>query len=133
MFRPVHLATTSVVRSPKHEWVAALGLVLITLATYWNSRSVPFFFDDPIGILENSTIRKLTDIGQVMSPPRNGSGVTGRPIVNLSLAINYALGGTSVTGYHVANILFHACSGLLLFGCIRRTLAASPRLERFRR
>ena len=98
MFRPVHPSTPSVGRSSKRGWIAALGLVLVTLATYWNSLSVPFFFDDPIGILENPTIRKLADIGQVMSPPRNGSGVTGRPIVNLSLAINYALGGTSVTG-----------------------------------
>jgi protein O-mannosyl-transferase len=107
-------------------------LVLLTFITYWNSLRVPFFFDDPVAILANPTIRNLSDIRQVLSPPRNGGGVTGRPLVNLSFAINYALGGTKVTGYHLANILFHASAGLLLFGCVRRTLAASSVLERFR-
>ena len=132
MSSPVHPPPEPRGHSSKAVPFAGLLLVAVTLATYWNSLNVPFFFDDPIGILDNPTIRKLGDIGQVLSPPRNGSGVTGRPVVNLSLALNYALGGTSVTGYHLANILFHASAGLLLFGCIRRTLANSPRLQRCR-
>lgn len=102
--------------------LVAACLVIATFATYWNSLRVPFFFDDPAAILANPTIRDWRDLGAVLSPPRNGSGVTGRPLVNLSLALNYALGGTSVAGYHLANILFHAAAGLALFGCVRRTL-----------
>lgn len=132
MPRQIHPSTSSHLHSRKAVGLAGGILVLIAFITYWNSLRVPFFFDDPLTILENPTIRNLTDLTQVLSPPKNGSGVTGRPVVNLSLAINYAIGGTSVTGYHVANILFHAAAGLLLFGCVRRTLARSPVVERFR-
>ena len=37
------------------------------------------FFDDRLAILENPTIRDLSALGQVLSPPENGSGVAGRP------------------------------------------------------
>ena len=43
-------------------------------------------------------------------------------MVNLSLAVNYALGGTSVVGYHVVNLLLHAAVALVLFGVVVRTL-----------
>src|SRR5687767_4802718 len=119
-------------QSEKAAWCAIGVLVALTVTTYWNSLRVPFFFDDPVAILQNPSIRNLSDLGQVLSPPRNGSGVTGRPVVNLSLAINYALGGTSAPGYHLANIVFHASAGLLLFGCMRRTLTNSAPLQRFR-
>jgi protein O-mannosyl-transferase len=101
---------------------AAAILILAAFATYWNSLRVPFFFDDPVAITANPTIRDLSDWRAVLSPPRNGSGVTGRPVVNLSLAINYAIGGTSPAGYHFTNILLHALAGLALFGIVRRTL-----------
>jgi tetratricopeptide (TPR) repeat protein len=131
MLRQVHSKSLSG-DSRQSVWIAAAVLTLIAFATYWNSLRVPFFFDDPIAILENPTIRNLADIGAVLSPPRNGSGVTARPLVNLSLAINYAFGGTAVTGYHVANIIFHALTGMLVLGCVRQTLLCSPRLARFR-
>src|SRR4051812_6093698 len=110
---------------------AAAILLLAAFAGYWNSLRVPFFFDDPTAITDNPTIRDLTNLRTVLSPPRNGGGVTGRPIVNLSLAINYALGGTSPTGYHLTNIFLHACCGLALFGIVRRTLRQPILINRF--
>lgn len=102
--------------------VAALGLA--GLAVYANSLDAPFFFDDSIAIAENPTIRHLGDLATVLSPPANGSGVTGRPLVNLSFALNYAVGGTTVRGYHVANLLIHVLAGLTLFGLVRRILVS---------
>jgi tetratricopeptide (TPR) repeat protein len=111
--------------------IAAAVIVVAVLATYWNSLRVPFFFDDPVAITENPTIRNLTKLSAVLSPPLNGSGATGRPVVNLSLAVNYAIGGTSPTGYHVTNIVLHALAALALFGVIRRTLRRPSLRERF--
>lgn len=111
---------------------ASAALILAAAFTaYANSLGVPFFFDDPIAILDNPSIRNLGALGDVLSPPNNGSGVTGRPLVNLSLALNHALGGTAVTGYHLANILFHALAGLALFGVVRRTMLLPALSERF--
>jgi Flp pilus assembly protein TadD len=52
--------------------------------------------------------------------------VGGRPVLNLSLAVNYAISGTAVWSYHALNLLIHILSGLALFGIVRRT--PSPRL-----
>ncbi len=45
-----------------------------------------------------------------------------RPVVFLSLSLNYALGAFDVRGYHVVNLLVHLVAGLTLFGIVRRTL-----------
>jgi tetratricopeptide (TPR) repeat protein len=102
--------------------LAGALIVLSALAAYHGSFRVPFLFDDSGVIAENPTIRHLTALGEVLSPPNNGSGVTGRPIINLSLAIDYALGGMTVGGYHATNLQVHILAGLVLFGLVRRTL-----------
>ena len=48
---------------------------------------------------------------------------SGRPLVNLTFAVNHALGGTNVDGYHVTNVLIHGLAAATLFGLVRRTLA----------
>ncbi len=102
--------------------LAGVVLVLATLAVYQRSLEAPFLFDDNPAVVDNPTIRHLWPLGQVLSPPSDGSGVTGRPAVNLSLAVNYALGGLEVRGYHVMNLLLHAFAALTLWGVLRRTL-----------
>jgi tetratricopeptide (TPR) repeat protein len=103
---------------------SAVVIVLAGLAAYHNSFSGPFVFDDQQSILENPTIRHLQDIGRVLAADTgNGAGVRGRPLVNLSLAVNYACGGTDVRGYHAFNLAVHLLSALLLFGIVRRTVA----------
>jgi protein O-mannosyl-transferase len=59
------------------------------------------------------------------------SSFTGRPVVNLSFAVNYAIGGLSVRGYHVWNMALHVCCALLLFGVVRRTLELPRLADRF--
>lgn len=96
-------------------------IVIAGLAVYANSFNGPFLFDDQEGIVENASIRRLAAIGEVLSPPRNTT-VAGRPMANLSFALNYAVGGVETRGYHVVNLIIHICAGLILFGIIRRTL-----------
>ena len=131
MFRFSPPATKPLADSKAKVRIAAGILIAAGFAAYANTLRVPFFFDDPIAILENPSIRNLALFGEVLSPPNNGSGVTGRPIVNLSLAINYAFGGTNPAGYHVANILLHALGALALFGIVRRTLLLPSLHDRF--
>src|SRR5688572_32949903 len=98
-------------------------LVAAIVAAYLNSLGGPFVFDDLLAITENPTIRRLWPLTDVLFPPRGeGLSVEGRPVLNLTLAINYAIGGTSVRGYHVVNILIHALATLTLFGVVRHTL-----------
>ena len=86
---------------------------------YARTFSVPFLFDDLPTIPGNPTLRHWAT---ALAPPANTTA-TGRPVVNLSLAINYALGGTRVWGYHAVNLAIHVLAGLTLFGLLRRLLA----------
>lgn len=104
---------------PARFWPGVL-IVLAGVLAYANSLSAPFIFDDIDAIRENPTIRAL---GSAWAPPHEGSGVDSRPVVNLSLALNYAVGGLEVRGYHTANLAIHLLAGLALFGVVRRTLA----------
>lgn len=111
-------------------WLAAATLLLTVFAAYANGLSGPFVFDDPPAIPENTTIRRLWPPGEVFSPPA-GAGVGGRPLANFTYALNYALGGNDVTGFHVGNVLLHALAALALFGLVRRTLLNPLLRERF--
>ena len=105
---------------------APLLIALAGLAAYANSFSGSFVFDDADSIAENPTIRRLWPPGAALSPPGGGITVSGRPFLNLTLACNYALGGTNVSGYHAANLAIHVLAGLVLFGIARRTLRSNP-------
>src|SRR5687768_12255466 len=108
-------------------------LILAAVIAYHGSFGVPFFFDDVVAVTNNPTIRNLWRLGEVLSPPDDGGGVTGRPIVNLTLALNYAMSGTDVRDYHVFNLIVHACAALALFGIVRRTLRQPSLRDRFGR
>ncbi len=101
-------------------FLAAAGLALAAFAAYANSLAAPFVFDDLPTIVDNPTIRRLWPLGPVLSPGRNLT-TSGRPILNLSLALNYAAGGLAVRGYHLGNLLIHLAAALALFGLLRRT------------
>ena len=105
--------------------LAGAVIALAALAAYHNSFSGPFVFDDPASIVENPTIRPPWSIPELLSPPADTT-VGGRPLVNVTLAVNYALGGTDVRGYHAVNLFIHLLAGLALFGVVRRTLMGAP-------
>jgi hypothetical protein len=100
-------------QQPGNE-VASYRLLLLaaaTVAAYHNSFTVPFIFDDR-PFLAN-TVEALS-LGQALI------GV--RPVVQLSLALNHALGHLNVHFYHLFNVAIHILAGLTLFGVTRRTL-----------
>jgi tetratricopeptide (TPR) repeat protein len=105
--------------------VAACAALIVaaTVAAYANSFGGAFVFDDFDSIHGNPTIRSLWPIWNPLSPPAGGDAVANRPLVNLTLAINYALGDTDSTwSYHAVNLAVHVLAGLMLFGIVRRTL-----------
>lgn len=112
------------------RWLPVAGLLLALALAYGNSLHAPFLFDDVGAVVNNPTIRDL-GARAVWSPPADGSTTTGRPIVNLSFAFNYAFGRESVRGYHAVNVAIHALAALTLMGLVRRTLAVPILRARF--
>jgi tetratricopeptide (TPR) repeat protein len=100
------------------------------LLVYANSLHGPFVLDDEAAIVQNAQIREWWRPGRVLVPDAN-SPVAGRPLVNVTFAINYAAGGLDVRGYHAVNIGLHLLCALLAFGVIRRTLRLPTLSPRF--
>ena len=111
--------------TPPHRLVLGIAalIVLAAVVAYRGTFAGPFVLDDTQAITENYSIRSFTT---AWTPPKE-STVTGRPVVNLSLALNYALGGLDVGGYHAGNLGIHLLAALTLFGVSRRTLL-NPRM-----
>ena len=85
-------------------------------AVYANSLDGPFIYDDQAYIVENESIRQLwpaTWMEQRMAH---------RPVGAFTFALNYALGGLDVVGYHVVNIAIHLLCALVLFSALQTTL-----------
>ena len=97
-------------------------IVLAVLAAYHNSFRIPLLFDDAGTITNNQTIRHLWPLGPVLKPLGGGLPSSGRPMVNLSFALNYAISGFNVWSYHLFNLTIHLLAALTLFGIVRRTL-----------
>jgi tetratricopeptide (TPR) repeat protein len=128
-------AASSVSPSPEQNtflarwgtFFAGVVIILSSLVAYHNSFSGPFILDDSWAITDNPSIRHF---GSALLPQSSAS-TGGRPLLNLTFALNYALGGMDVWGYHVVNLIIHALAGLTLFGIVRRTLLRPPLATRF--
>lgn len=94
-----------------------------TLA-YLNSLQAPFLFDDRYHIVENLRIRRLWPIWEIFTH-------SSRPVIQLSLALNYAAGALHPWGYHALNLAIHICAALVLLGVLRRTFLSDPLRQRW--
>ncbi|HOG18355.1 MAG TPA: tetratricopeptide repeat protein [Syntrophales bacterium] len=105
-------------------------LSLAVVLAYSNTFSAPFIFDDQVNIVENDSIHCLSPLSQVLAPPF-GIGIAGRPVVNLSLALNYAVSGLDPWSYHLLNLFVHLAAALCLFGILRRTFLSGALKGRY--
>jgi len=98
--------------------VAATAFALVW-ATYCNTFSNSFHYDDFHTIVDNRHIRDLGNVIGFFSDPETFASISERamfrPVVTTSFAVNYRLGLYDVFGYHVANFFLHLSCGLLLF------------------
>ncbi len=102
---------------------AIAAIVVGAWLAYGNSFNGAYFLDDQPSILANQSIRHLWPLSEALNPQfHTGLTVSGRPLVSLTLALNYAIGGLDVRGYHVVNLVIHILAGLALFGIVRRTV-----------
>jgi Flp pilus assembly protein TadD len=109
-----------------HAWLLRGVLLIVALAAYWPSFRGAFVFDDTGNIVNNFRLQSLATLWPelVWNP---------RPIVYLSLWLNYQIGRLDVLGYHVFNFLVHGIAGLTLFSLVRGTLKLPPMDRRWGR
>src|SRR5215218_7098688 len=93
-------------------WGAAVILAIAIGVVFGRARHSPFIFDDVGTVEKNSSIRSLWPLISTTGRPGPLNPVaelptSGRPLVNLTFAMNYYVGGLDPVGYHVVNIVFH--------------------------
>ena len=113
------------VKPQSRNWTWAVPLLLAAAvgASYASGWQGPFVFDDGVKIVENARIRHLW--------PADWLQNTTRPVVQASFAVNYALHGLHVWGYHLTNIAIHFLTSLVLWALVRRVLLRLHHQGRF--
>ena len=107
----------------------AVLLIFLSAIVYFNSLGNPFQFDDFHHIRDNLTIRNIKNIPSFFTDTRTFSANPGRghyrPLLLVTHAINYAIGGLNPVGYHLVNLAFHAGSAFMVFLIVQTMLAGS--------
>lgn len=111
-----------------------LGIIALLCGfAYSNTFNVPFVFDDKPNIINNPIIRNLsyyTHPGEA----RKFSGFAEYPVFrsryvgSLTFALNYAIHGLDVRGYHALNLAVHIGTAIFLYLFIR-AMFETPRLQ----
>ncbi len=101
-------------------------IFLMAVLAYVPTLRNGFVFDDHFMIEENPSIRSLRQLPRILTTEYWGTAtgdarIAGksnlyRPLVIVSLALNYAVGGLDPLGYHAVNILLHAGVSLAVYG-----------------
>ena len=81
-------------------------ICLLGVIIYSNTFNVPFHFDDHSNIVENYTLRDLSNFW-----PPTGSRWFGF----LTFVLNYHFGGLNTIGYHVVNLTIHILNAILVY------------------
>ena len=86
--------------------------------------------DDGWAIFDNPLVRSLANLARIFREPYGVGGpstVGGvyRPVTTLTHALNYAVGGRAVVGYHAVNLALHVLCSLLVLALARRVVAAT--------
>lgn len=116
--------------------LAVLTAIALGAAAYWSGLHGDFFFDDEPNILQVEALR-LDTLSMVSLREALHSGLagpSGRPVAQLSFALNhYFSGGFEPFAFKATNLAVHALTGLLVFFLGLRLLAAgAPPLARGR-
>ncbi len=92
--------------------IQVLMIVVIGFLVYSNTFRAPFVFDDESSIYKNIAIR---DAGSFTKGAVPGILFNSRVVGQMSFALNYAVNGLNVVGYHIVNLLIHLGSALFVY------------------
>jgi len=91
---------------------AAAIITIVCLLIYANNYAVPWYFDDYQNITGNRSVFTLSNPLHTLLTPRG-------PAI-LSFAINYALHGDLLFGYHLINNLIHVAASIVVYALLKR-------------
>jgi protein O-mannosyl-transferase len=115
----VRPSSPAVLWTAYRDWLILAGTVLLSLAVYAATIGNQFIaFDDPENVLDNYSIRELTwtNLRHFFTTPLEFMYT---PLVSVSYAVDYQLGGLDPTIYHTTNLLLHLANVVLVYLVVR--------------
>ena len=104
--------------APHPRWSGWLALAVAALActAYLNALDNPFVYDDHDTVTGNQSLLDLSNVRFILVY------TPFRPLVNASYAFDRWLWDYRPFGYHLTNVVLHACAVVLLYAWMRRLL-----------
>lgn len=102
-------STTSVNGNIAWSWIALISIVFLGTIIYSNSFNCSFQLDDKHNIIDNETIRDLTNLKGMWEIGAS------RIVAFYSFALNYHFGELNVWGYHFVNLIIHLINSFLVY------------------
>jgi len=116
-------------RTPHILALAAFLSGAVLVAIYWSGLHGGFFFDDGPSILLAQGVRleSLSREAIHQALVSGGAGPSGRPVAQLSFALNYYFSGFDPFAFKLTNLAIHLACGFMVFAlAIRLITAAAP-------
>lgn len=105
------------------SWMVVATAAVLLAVAYFNALDGAFVFDDEPSIVSNESIRSLWPLSRVLwTQGAIGRTHDGRPLVNLSFAVSYAVHGLWRPGLRIGNLLVHLANTCLVFAIAKRLL-----------
>jgi tetratricopeptide (TPR) repeat protein len=109
-------------------------LAVLCLVVYANSLTGEFVWDDNVQIVRNESIRSLENIPRMFTSSLwsfAGSNTAGtntyyRPLQTTIFTVVYQLAGLSPLAYHIANVLLHTMSTLVIYALFLELRVLGP-------
>lgn len=118
-------AMSGIFSNRRFNLIAFALIAVMILIAYSNTFTASFHFDDDAAIAENPSIKRVTT-ENILNLLR-----TNRPVVNLSLMLNYSFNGINVVGWHVFNTLVHIANSCFIYLLLLWTLQLPGLRERY--
>jgi thioredoxin-like negative regulator of GroEL len=111
-------------------WIHVTLIALLTAAVFINCLENSFHTDDMYIVKDNPGIRQVSRPWVHFVDPSTMSVLPNlrgyRPLLPLSLSINYAIAGDSFVGYHIFNLAVQIAAAWLVYLLIRKLLQLAP-------
>ena len=115
----------------RRTWLPVVIISALAFAVYANNYRHAYHLDDAYTLLNNPSVRSLEQVPRYFVDPATYTSLREqadyRPILQVSYALNYRMGGYDTWWWHFTQILLHALVSIGVFAFARRVLTLLDR------